>query len=55
MSLFKLQFGATHFFAGTLAKCSRHFVVNADDEAPSSYVTYFGTYAEFGPTSVLPL
>ena len=29
------------FFAGTLAKCSRHFVVKADGESPSSYITYF--------------
>jgi len=28
-----------HFFAGTWVKCSSHFIVKADGEALTSYVT----------------
>ena len=44
------QFKVMNFFAETLAKCSSHFVVKANGDALTSYVTKFVFQIAVWPT-----
>ena len=44
------QFDSMNLFAETLAKCSSHFVVEANGDGPTSYVTKFVFQIAVWPT-----